>query len=214
MRRISIAGLMAVVLICGVAAAALREASDTWAGILLVVTLGLLAFALLAIRQRREGPRAFWEGFALFGWGYLALVFGPWFAEQVGSKLPTTQLLGYVHGKLNPAPAAPVLQTLIVPPNSMAWDPDTAVGVDLGFPQGAIRPAQGTVYVDIGSDLQPAPPASPAAQAALAWITLAALGVGNLEHFQRVGQFLFALLAALLGGLLSRRLHHTRPAEP
>jgi hypothetical protein len=211
MRRISIAGLMAVVLVCGVAVAALREASDTWAGVLVFVTLGLLAFALLAIRQRREATRAFWEGFALFGWGYVTLAFGPWFADQVGSKLPTTQLLGYLHGKLNPAPAQ--LQAVFMPYINNVWGSATPpVAVNSGQPQVAVQPSQVPVFAEVDTALQPVPQVPAAPQFAWNINYVFAAGPGNLEHFQRVGQCLFALLVALAGGMVSRRLHRTRPA--
>jgi hypothetical protein len=213
MRRVSIAGLMAVVLVCGVAAAALREASETWAGILLLVTVGLLAFALLAVRQRREASRAFWEGFALFGWGYLVLTLGPWFAEQVGPKLPTAQLLGYLHGKLNPAATTSQVQAVWMPSlwrNSLARI-NAPVTVDYTVSPNTAAPAYGTWVADLSGTV---PPASSSAQnqRVWAWTSVLAAGPGNLEHFQRVGQCLFALLAAVLGGVLSRRLYRTRPA--
>src|SRR3954449_13576132 len=99
MRRFSIAALMLAVLVCGVAVAALKNASDAWAGALLLLTLLLLASAVFGVVYRREGRRAFWLGFAAFGWGYLALTQAPWFVEQIGPKLPTTLLLNYAHAK-------------------------------------------------------------------------------------------------------------------
>jgi hypothetical protein len=203
MRRVSIAGLMAVVLVCGLAAAALREASEIWAGILLLVTLGLLAFGLLAVRQRREASRAFWEGFALFGWGYLVLTFGPWFGEQVGPRLPTTQLLGYLHGKLSP-PAQEPLATLVL----------TDGKVNVGGPGQLVTTSasNGDRIVRLWVNGTGTLTSTGLAQLGLGVNRLFVAGPGNLEHFARVGQCLFALLAAWLGGLLSRRLYRTRPA--
>src|SRR5689334_12956654 len=91
MKRHTIAGLMLVVLVVAVAAAALRDASDAWAGGLLLLTLLILGTAVIGVAYRREGRRAFWFGYALFGWGYLVLSQAPWFAEQVQPRLPTTQ---------------------------------------------------------------------------------------------------------------------------
>src|SRR4051812_40102573 len=96
----SISGLMTAVLICGVGIAAMRDASDLWAGVLLLLTLFLLGVSLLGVLHRRDAKRAFWQGFALFGWGYMILVRAPWFAEQVQPKLATTQLLSGVHARL------------------------------------------------------------------------------------------------------------------
>src|SRR5262249_876529 len=88
------------VLFCGLAVAALRNASDLWASLVFLATLGLLATALVGILQRRARARAFWQGFALFGWGYLVVAFGPWFADSVAPKLPTSHLIGYAHSKV------------------------------------------------------------------------------------------------------------------
>ena len=107
MRRFSIAALMVVVLVSAVAVAALLNASDLWAGSVLLLTLGMLGFALLGIRQRREAKRAFWEGFAIFGWGYLVLALSPWFVDQVQPNLPTTWLVDNLYVKLQAAMGRP-----------------------------------------------------------------------------------------------------------
>src|SRR5690349_20814242 len=104
MRRVSIAGLMVVVSVCGVAAAALARPTDLWAGVMLLVTLALLGFSLLAVLNRREGQRAFWQGFAIFGWGYLILTLGPWFKDFVGPGLATHQALDALYRKIHPGP--------------------------------------------------------------------------------------------------------------
>src|SRR5262245_46171736 len=98
--RISLAGLMALVLFVAVGIAALRNSSEMWAGVMLLATLGMLASSILGIVYRTDGRRAWWLGFALFGWGYFALAYLP----GVRPKLPTTGLLAYTHTKLIPAP--------------------------------------------------------------------------------------------------------------
>src|SRR5262249_24536224 len=102
MRHFSIAFLMTVILVCGVALAALRDASEMWAGILLLLTIFLLAWSLVAIPYRQEGKRAFWFGFAVFGWGCTGLTFAPWFMDEFRPKLPTTHLLTFLHEKIKP----------------------------------------------------------------------------------------------------------------
>lgn len=64
MRRLSIAALMLVVLVCGIAVAALKQASDAWAGGLPMLTLALRGTAVFGFTYRRENRRAFWFGFA------------------------------------------------------------------------------------------------------------------------------------------------------
>ncbi|HEV3120252.1 MAG TPA: hypothetical protein VGY53_00045, partial [Isosphaeraceae bacterium] len=73
--RFSIAGLMGLVLATSLGLAALRYASPTLAGVVLMVTCSALALAVVGVACRGEAERAWWLGFALFGWGYLILVF-------------------------------------------------------------------------------------------------------------------------------------------
>lgn len=76
--RVSIAGMMALVVALGLAFASLRFPSEAVAGAVLLATLGALAFAVLAIVYRAAARRAFWLGFVLFGWGYMALAWESW----------------------------------------------------------------------------------------------------------------------------------------
>ena len=75
--RFSIASLLVAVLFVAVGFAALRESSELWdSGVFTLVLTVLLTSILLAI-HRTESRRAFWTGFALFGWTYLALSLVP-----------------------------------------------------------------------------------------------------------------------------------------
>ncbi len=83
--RFSIAGLMGIVLVAAIGLAALRNASETWAGVMLLLTCGALALAVVGVVCRAEAERAWWLGFALFGWGYLALAFWSWNNDRAQS---------------------------------------------------------------------------------------------------------------------------------
>ena len=75
--RFTIGRLLCVILVLGIALAALKESSDLWeSGIFSVTLVVLLASILLAV-HRTESSRAFWIGFALFGLGYLGLSLRP-----------------------------------------------------------------------------------------------------------------------------------------
>lgn len=100
--RVSIAGLMGAIVVIAVGTAALRSASPRWASAVFTLTLGVLATAVLGARYARRQRRPFWAGFALFGWGYATLAFGPWFSEHVGSKLLTTDAIEHVFQRVNP----------------------------------------------------------------------------------------------------------------
>src|SRR5205823_14555900 len=96
MPRFSIAKLMGAVLVASLGLAALRDGSELCAGVLFLLTCGVLALAVIGAACRREADRAWWLGFAAFGWGYLALAF--WSPEAYSSSevlptLPTMTLL-------------------------------------------------------------------------------------------------------------------------
>ncbi len=88
--RFSIGGLMAVVLVLAIGFAALKNANETWAGAMFLLTCGILGLSVVGAVCRREAERAWWLGFALFGWGYMALAFWP--SESL-PKLPTLTLI-------------------------------------------------------------------------------------------------------------------------
>ena len=75
--RVSIATLLVVVGLMAVGFAALRVSSRLWANASFSVVLLSLVVAIAALIYRQGPRRAFWAGFALFGWTYLILVFGP-----------------------------------------------------------------------------------------------------------------------------------------
>ena len=76
--RISIATMMGVVLLVAVGFAALGNPSPILASTAFaLVVLTLLAGTTVAL----VGREPFWVGFAVFGWGWLVLSFGPWSQE-------------------------------------------------------------------------------------------------------------------------------------
>lgn len=79
--RISILALIAGVVACGVAFAALRTGSDYWLSAFYTMTVGLLLGAVIAARYRRGRGRAFWFGFAVFGWGLFLLGSNVWIPQ-------------------------------------------------------------------------------------------------------------------------------------
>ncbi len=99
MRRIhfSLARLMGFVLVACCVIASLRVASKLLADAILFPTLGIMAMAILGAVYRAGNRRAFWLGFALFGWGYMALSSEFWWAAAAPQtnrhELITTQIL-------------------------------------------------------------------------------------------------------------------------
>jgi hypothetical protein len=224
LRRTSIASIMVLILFLAVASAALRSASETWDGILLVVVLGMLAVSVLGVVYRRGNQRAGWLGFALFGWGYLTLASGPWFATEVQPRLPTTQLLAYLYRL-----AAEPLTKPAIARSLLSWQYQAQAAtldraehlrkLSLDLTGQLPDPAEVASYMNDKS-----PNADDKAIARLLesaeeraawnrrWIRAALLGQGalNLAHLQHVGHSLFVLLAGLVGALVARWFHASR----
>src|SRR5262245_13920167 len=98
MRRIrfTIGRLLVLVVGLAVALAALREATEIWDSGVFTATLGLLTASVLRAVHRSDRKRAFWLGFALFGWSYqIASLLPP-----IGPRLLTTKALVYLDSKV------------------------------------------------------------------------------------------------------------------
>src|SRR5205823_11976030 len=76
--QFSLAGQLGIVAFFGLAFAAVSSPSMLWAMMMVMLVWGVLLFAILGILFRRGERRAFWAGFAVFGWGYLAFLFVAW----------------------------------------------------------------------------------------------------------------------------------------
>src|SRR5271157_2029993 len=94
--RFSIASLLVVVLYVAVGFAALKESSDLWESGVFTLTLAALLISILLAVHRSGSRRAFWIGFALFGWTYLGLST----VRSIESRLITTKALTYLDSKV------------------------------------------------------------------------------------------------------------------
>ena len=88
---------MGAVLIAAVGLAALRSASEMWAGVTFLATCAVLTFAVVAASCCGPEERAGWLAFSLFGWGYMALAF---LSGRATPTLPTSILLETVCRKI------------------------------------------------------------------------------------------------------------------
>ena len=108
--QFSVGNLMGVVLVLAIALAALRSDSSLCADAIFTLDLGLLCTAIVGVWSRRGRPRAFWLGFALFGWVYLVAAFEPQRSSNVyydrrsqfWPRLVTTDLLDYLNERRVP----------------------------------------------------------------------------------------------------------------
>ena len=95
MRRFSIRTLMAFIVASAVGLAALRNANDLWAGMMLLFALASVGVAVLGASHMSGQERAWWMGFAVFGGGYLVAALCP-----VRSELATTHLMEYLQARV------------------------------------------------------------------------------------------------------------------
>jgi hypothetical protein len=233
MRRVSILGLMGCVFACAVALAALRNASELWAGITLLIALGALGTALLGVIYQQGKDRAWWLGFALFGGGYLTLAFAPWFSEEVGLKLATTQLLGYLHSQVTQSPTPQptffldstgkrtALRDLKVERDSVATKLQNArrLTKNPNSDPSVLRLRRSLASLDqqisIIEGVEPfslslwAAPGGPATASDNRWQALLP-GAANYDPFLRVGHSVFAVLAGLVGAVIACRFQARR----
>lgn len=89
--RASLAGLMGLVLVAAIGLAALRNASETWANGMLMLTFGVLTLAVVGAVGSAGARRVWWLGFCLFGFAYMAV--SRCWSDSTLPRLPTTVAL-------------------------------------------------------------------------------------------------------------------------
>jgi hypothetical protein len=186
MRRFSVRSLMALVFVCAIGMAAFRGAGDLWGGILLLVALAAVSFAVMGAVILRGLEKYWWAGFAFFGGGYLTLAFGPWLSDTFQPQLGTTHLLVQIHARMHPA-VLPIQGDLA----ALAAQREVAIERVARITRRA-RQANDPARVAIEKEL-----------AALDKQIATIKAAPTHDQFQRVGHSLFALLAGLLGGTLA-----------
>jgi hypothetical protein len=183
--RFTIASLLVVVLFVAVGFAALRESNETWNSGVFTLTLAALLISILLAVHRTESRQAFWLGFALFGWTYLGLSLVP----SIESRLMTTKALAYLDSKLAY--------------RSVGGFSVRSSATNSGIPSNQV---QAVAFTPDGNQF-----ATSSQGVVRFWDvrTGKLLGgwIGTTENFIRIGHSLLSLIAAILGGQLSRRLY-------
>jgi hypothetical protein len=184
--RFSLGTLVILVVLSAVGLAALRESNEIWDSILFSITLGVLLISILLTVHRTNSMRALWLGFALFGSAYLGLSLIP----PIESRLITTKALHYLASKLSALSSAGLAY----------FDYDNDGTMDLfvvnnSQPNGLLpNNGSGTPWY-LRSPAGPYPP------------NVLAGSIPSWESFARIGHSITALIAAFVGGLLSRHLY-------
>jgi hypothetical protein len=183
--RFHLGTLVILVLLMGIGLAALRESTGLWDNSIFSITLSMLPISILLAVHSFGPRRAFWVGFALFGSAYLGLSIVP----SIQFRLITTTGLVYLDSKVTrPIPRSVALYNLLVGNESQ---PDALF----------LNQSDGTF-----DDMPLVTGSKPWFSNILAGPPLAGSS-GTSENFVRIGHSLLALMAAFVGGLISRYLY-------
>lgn len=223
--QFSIRGLLAAVTILAVGIAALLNANGVWQGAMWGLALYALTAAVLLVVYRREEARAYWLGFAIFGWMYLAvfltsLVPTPsqaWFRTDPlkHEHLFTTHLANLAHQYLLPASRREQQIAASYPPGQI---PDGAPVAGDGSMSMAMMPGGGGMPGGMMSGMMSGMMGgSPGGNAATGGGTLTVM-VPNpnyvpVETFAHVVHALCLLLVAAIGGKTCQIIYRTRPTS-
>lgn len=102
-RRNAAAGV-AIVLVGMIAGAMAHPPPEIVSNGLTTAVLLVLGLAAVGARTLRGSDRAAWAGFAIFGWGYLVMVAGPWFESHVRPLLITETAFNASQARFGPYP--------------------------------------------------------------------------------------------------------------
>ena len=189
--RFHLGTLVILVLLLGVGFAALRESNAIWDSSIFSLTLAVLLISILLAVHRTEKRRAFWLGFTVFGWIYLGLCLVP----SIESRLITTRALAYLDSKMS--------RSISVGLAYADFDNDGKIDLYVANdsqPNFFYRNKANGTFEDVNS----------AAGLNTAGFSNIFLGTtlkgssGTTENFIGIGHSLVALIAAFLGGLISR----------
>lgn len=186
--RISISRLLLVAVLTSVSIAALRSASDSWDRGALALTVLALFSAVVLFVHRTDRQLAYWLGFALVGGTYLGTSLVP----QVEYRLPTTKVLAWAESGVNTRPEL-ILKSGLIPGPGGTGKTIRSLG---SLPDGRGVVSTGDGHAMTHRDARTG--------------KLVGSSSGTSENFIQIGRSLLALMAAFIGGHLSRYLY----AEP
>jgi len=211
--RFSIRQLLLGTTLVAVACVALRSASPAWVAALLGLMLLVLTAAVPLAIFRQGAQRAFWFGFALFGWLYILLLAYSWGLDPNTShsnpfrpySLVTAQLSSSGYMRMYAAASVPpsgyYVPTITVPVTTYATVPATVMSDPAYIAAGSPPP----IYPGGGS---------PASYTVYLGTNVATPTFNGPSHddFINVAHAFWAFLLALCGGWFTCWLYVTRPA--
>jgi hypothetical protein len=183
--RFSIASLLGLIVFVGIAAAALREATDLWDAIVFDAAIGWLTVAVLLAVHQTDRRRAFWLGFALVGATYMGASLVP----AMEARLLSTKALAYLDTKV---PGRSAAQTFVLTVSNVNGSGNQPVQTLAFSPSGSRLATSNYAAVRLWNT---------------ATGTLFPATGGTSESFVRIGHALVALVMAFVGAHASRWLY-------
>jgi hypothetical protein len=211
---------MALIVVVAFGMAGLRSPTPLWAGAFYTLTLAGLGLAIPGIVYRRGSRRAFWVGFAAFGWGYWLASLSPWVGEAIAPHLVTSTVIEAAEGLLRHRTSEDLLREKFRDmPDAIQLEVSIAAGKqrvevirrrvrDESDP-ALVRERKNlaqleAMYQDLWVRM------SPALRLGAAVSTGGATLAAPIEGFGRIAHSLIALLSGLVGGMIAVRFYRTR----
>lgn len=207
MRRFSIHSLMAFVFVSAIGLAALRNANEVWAGVLLAIVFITLATSVVGAITVRGGEQYAWAGFAVFGGGYLAMTLGPGLDAPFKVHFGTSALLGYVQSQVafaSPSQSGGVPNQITRRANLVKRIAALEEATD-----GTNLPTLATLKKRVAEFDAATERERILLAAADKWRSVLP-GAANAEQFFCVGHSLFALFVGMVGAVIARIFYARR----
>jgi hypothetical protein len=185
--RLSIAGLLAIILAAAIGIACLSRPSCLAASAMFSLLLTSLAVALIGVLYRGGERRAFWTGFLACGTLYAVLSLAPWFDRHVSHRLITTAMLDILYPKMPPL-------EYTADPQKDAWTSWTGRPRDYNLAHPRVGFTMGTTDEFHEPSI----------------FRVSPFTTTTTDAFLSIGHSLFAMLVAVGGGRLAVHFHEPR----
>jgi hypothetical protein len=192
--RFSIASILAIIGIVGIALAAFRDPSYLWANATFSTAYAALVLAIINVLYSRGARRAYCAGFARCGWAFFAICSVPGLRESLCPRLVTEVIFDVLYPHVAPQPPPPAPGMARGPAGIMIQIP--------GQPGGAV----GLVGM---APQAPAPESRWSAWSEPDRTNGVGYPIGTVflvssEAFRQIGHSMAALLVGVLGGVYAR----------